>query len=356
MLLRSNPQGSQKTLALALALGIGILAAVLVVAGNPGNMGLCGACFLRDISGSLSLFSGPGPKVFRPEILGIMLGAMAFAVLRGPYAARSGSHASTRLFFGFWMGVGSLVFLGCPFRMLQRIGGGDVNAMIGAVGLIAGVGTGVFFERRGYRVGSTSVVHPGVGVLGPLAFLGILGLFLARQLTGPGPGDVGAPAHAFWLTSLGVATVAGVLLSWTGFCAVSATRQIFSGPRLMLIAAILLILGYMVVLVLLAEFKGGVDGQPAAHGDHLWSILALYLVGLTGCLAGGCPVRQVVMAGEGNGDAFCSVVGIMLGGALAHNLGWAASGKGTTDASHYVVVIGIVVSVAYAVLATRRSD
>jgi len=47
----------------------------------------------------------------------------------------------------------------------------------------------------------------------------------------------------------------------------------------------------------------------------------LALVGLAGALAGGCPVRQIVMTGEGNGDAFVAVLGITVGGALAHNLG-----------------------------------
>ena len=34
---------------------IGVLAAVLQKLGNPGNMGICTACFERDISGALGL-------------------------------------------------------------------------------------------------------------------------------------------------------------------------------------------------------------------------------------------------------------------------------------------------------------
>ena len=34
---------------------IGVLAAVLVKLGNPGNMGFCIACFIRDIAGALGL-------------------------------------------------------------------------------------------------------------------------------------------------------------------------------------------------------------------------------------------------------------------------------------------------------------
>ncbi len=34
-------------------IALGALAAYLVYAGNPGNMGICAACFLRDSSGAL---------------------------------------------------------------------------------------------------------------------------------------------------------------------------------------------------------------------------------------------------------------------------------------------------------------
>ena len=107
-----------------LALGVGGLAAWLVILGNPGNMGLCGACFLRDVAGSLGLLKAGAPRIFRPEIVGVMVGALALRLALGRYQARSGSHAVARLLFGALMGMGALVFLGCPFRMLQRLGGG----------------------------------------------------------------------------------------------------------------------------------------------------------------------------------------------------------------------------------------
>src|SRR6185436_6551152 len=121
---------------------VGALAAWLVAAGNPGNMGVCGACFLRDTGGALGLFA-KGPQYFRPEIAGLALGALAAVLIRRRFSARSGSHAATRFFFGLWMAIGALVFLGCPFRMFQRLGGGDLNALVGAGGLVLGVGAGV---------------------------------------------------------------------------------------------------------------------------------------------------------------------------------------------------------------------
>ena len=76
------------------------------------------------------------------------------------------------------------------------------------------------------------------------------------------------------------------------------------------------------------------------------------LVGLTGALAGGCPVRQIVMTGEGNGDAFVTVAGILIGGALAHSLGIASSGAGTTSAGHTAVIVGLIVAIGYGALYT----
>jgi len=356
-LLRSDPPSSPPWLGIVLAGGVGCLAAALVALGNPGNMGLCGACFLRDVAGALGLYGVAGPKVFRPEVVGVAIGALAWVVARGRFAARSGSHAATRFFFGVWMAFGALVFLGCPFRMLQRIGGGDANALIGLPGFVLGVGVGLFFERRGYRVGTTSVVAPAVGLLGPLVAVALLALFLAGGfLLGPGPGVPGAPPHAPWMVALLVSLVAGALLSATGFCAVSAARQVYGGRRRMLAGAVALIAGYAVVALATGRWKWGMEAQPAAHVDSLWNFLGLALVGVTGVLAGGRPVRQIVMAGEGNGDAFLTCAGLAAGGALAHTWGIASTGAGATSAGRATVVIGLLVAVAYAAWATRSAS
>jgi hypothetical protein len=282
----------------------------------------------------------------------VTLGALACVLVRGRFAARSGSFAATRFFFGLWMGIGALVFLGCPFRMLQRIGGGDLNALVGAAGFVAGVGLGHLFERRGYTVGKTEPVATPVGLLGPAAAVLLLVLFLRGLLAGPGPGAAGPPDHAPWLAALGIATFAGAAMSLTGFCAVSAARQLFLKRKRMLLAAGCLVAGYAAVALLSGRFQGGSGGQPFAHEDVLWNVLPMALVGLAGVLAGGCPVRQMVMAGEGNGDAFVTVAGIAAGGAIAHNLGAVSSTAGATEPGKWAAGVGLLVAVAYAVLMT----
>ncbi len=341
-------------LAFALVLAAGAACAALVALGNPGNMGVCGACFLRDASGALGFFSSKGPKIFRPELMGVVAGALVLALARRNFVARSGSYAAARFGLGVFMAIGALVFLGCPFRMMQRIGGGDVSAMIGLLGFVPGVGVAVWFEKRGYSIGRTTPAPAALGAIGPAFFVGLTALFLGGVLVGPGPGVGGPPAHAPWLQSLGIATAVGAVLSVTGFCVVSGARQVFLAPKRMLVATALLAAGYAAVAMLTGHFSLGVAGQPAAHGDHVWNVLALVLVGLTAAFAGGCPVRQLVMTGEGNGDAFTTTMGVLVGGALAHTLGLASSGAGTTNAGRVAVVIGIVVVVAYAAAITAR--
>lgn len=361
MLRTENLTSGGKALALGLMAAVGALAAWLVVLGNPGNMGLCGACFLRDTAGAMGLFA-KGPAVFRPEVAGLLLGALLWALAKGGFTARSGGHAAARFVLGLWMGVGALVFLGCPFRLLQRLGGGDLNAWMALPGFVAGVFLALQFEKRGYTVGKTAPAPAAVGLLGPVGALALLALYLkGGTLLGPGPGDAaGKPPHAPWMASLAIAGGAGLLLSATGFCAVNAVRQLFQPRKLMLAAAAALVLGYAAVALAGGKFHLASAGQPIAHGDWLWNFLGLALLGLAGALAGGCPVRQMVMAGEGNGDAFLGVVGIAAGGALAHNWGLvsaaatAEAAGGATAHGKIAVVVGLVGCAVYAVASLRE--
>jgi len=347
-MLRGDSSPGTVRLAWALCALVGAGCAALVAWGNPGNMGVCGACFLRDLAGALGLVSVKAPQILRPEVVGVVLGATLLALARRRFVARSGSFAVARFLLGVLMAFGALVFLGCPFRMLQRLGGGDLNAVVGLAGFLAGVGAGLFLESRGYSVGKTSPAPAPVGLLGPGVALALLGLFLARKLLrGPGPGDAGGPDHAFWATSLVVALAAGAAMSATGFCAVSAARQVFQARKRMLAGALLLVAGYAAVSLATGRFHARFESQPLAHSDHLWSALAMALVGLSGALAGGCPVRQMVMAGEGNGDAFVTIMGIAVGGALAHNWGTVSGAAGATDAGKWAVGVGLLLCAAY---------
>ena len=56
-------------------------------------------------------------------------------------------------------------------------------------------------------------------------------------------------------------------------------------------------------------------------------------------LAGGCPLRQLIMAGQGSLDAAVTVLGMFFGAACCHNFGFASSGD-MKDAATGEVTLG----------------
>ena len=112
---------NEKTVIIGAGVVIGIIASLLVLFGNPANMGFCIACFIRDTSGALGLHSAAPVQYIRPEIIGIVLGSFALSLVRKEYAPRGGSSAMTRFILGFFVMIGCLMFLGCPFRMIVRL-------------------------------------------------------------------------------------------------------------------------------------------------------------------------------------------------------------------------------------------
>ena len=90
----------KRNLAIAGAL-IGVIAVVLVLLGNPKNMGFCIACFIRDIAGGLKLHTAAPVKYIRPEIIGLILGSFLVSVVTKEFNARGGSSPMLRFCIGF---------------------------------------------------------------------------------------------------------------------------------------------------------------------------------------------------------------------------------------------------------------
>jgi uncharacterized protein len=70
--------------------------------------------------------------------------------------------------------IGALVFLGCPWRTLLRLAGGDGNALFGLAGLVFGVWIGTLFFKQGYSLGRNQKESFGAGLLMPLLIVGLL--------------------------------------------------------------------------------------------------------------------------------------------------------------------------------------
>ena len=95
-------------------------------------------------------------------------------------------------------------------------------------------------------------------------------------------------------------------------------------------------------------------GQPVAHTQSLWNLLGMYAVGFAAVLAGGCPLRQLVLAGQGSADAAVTVLGLFAGAAACHNFGLASSGEGTTPNGRVALIICIVILFVIGFVGNKR--
>ena len=343
---------------------IGVCAVLLQFYGNPSNMGICVACFCRDIAGGIGLHRAAVVQYIRPEIIGLVIGALAAAHISGDFRPRGGSSPLTRLLLGMVAAVGALVFLGCPWRAVLRLAGGDLNAVVGIAGLICGIGIGTLFFRSGYSLGRSTPQNTAAGWVFPGFMLALLALYLAfpqaadQAQSGPlfyslkGPGS----KHAPLLISLGAALVIGFLAQRSRFCTMGAFRDLILFRQVHLLLGLLAMFAAALAMnFALGSFNPGFEGQPIAHTDGLWNFLGMLTAGLAFALAGGCPGRQLFMAGEGDSDAGIFAVGLILGAAFAHNFSTASSAAGIGAYGAHATVIGLVVCLIIGFAHSRRS-
>ncbi len=328
---------------------VGIGAVLLTAFGNPGNMGFCIACFLRDIAGGVKLHSAEVVQYVRPEIIGLVLGAMLMALGTGEFRVRGGSSPALRFVIGFFVMVGALMFLGCPLRMVIRLGGGDGNALFGLAGFAAGVVVGSLFLRKGYSLKKAHPLGKLEGGVLPAVNVVLLVLLVAvpsvLAFSAEGPGSMHAPL----LLSLGVSLVIGALAQRARLCMAGGIRDAVLLKDFHLLYGFAAIFAAVLVGNLITgRFHAGFADQPIAFntladGNWLWAFLGMALVGVGSVFLGGCPLRQLILAGSGNSDSAIAVLGMTVGAAFCHNFGLASSGAGTTTAGHIALLLGLVV-------------
>ncbi|SHH15318.1 hypothetical protein SAMN02745221_01806 [Thermosyntropha lipolytica DSM 11003] len=337
---------------LATGLIIGAIAAVLVKLGNPPNMGFCIACFERDIAGALGLHRAALVQYMRPEIIGIVLGAMLTSLFAGEFKARGGSATFVRFVMGIFMMIGALVFLGCPLRDVLRMAGGDYNAVVGFIGFVCGVATGVFFLKRGFNLGRSEYSHSNAGgFILPVIFLIFLFFLVKGVVFNPdagGPLFFSAEGPGSKFAPLGISLVAGLVVGFlaqrTRLCLSGGIRDfILIRDNYLLLGFLGIFIGALILNIAFGFFKPGFADQPIAHTMSVWNFLGLYLVGLTATLLGGCPLRQLILSGEGDMDAAAVVFGMIVGAAFAHNFMFAASPQGVGIYGQIACIVGILV-------------
>ncbi|MBP6874521.1 MAG: YedE-related selenium metabolism membrane protein [Candidatus Eisenbacteria bacterium] len=336
---------------------IGLLAACLQKLGNPPNMGVCVACFQRDIAGALGLHRAAPVQYLRPEIPGLLLGAMLSALAFAEFRPRAGSAPVVRFLLGAFAMIGALAFLGCPWRAVLRLAGGDLSALLGIAGLIGGIALGIGFQRRGFSLGRAHLAPALAGWIMPAFMLGLVLFALLRPsfvlASATGPGSMHAPVAVALLFGL----VMGTLIQRTRFCTIGAFRNVFVARDTRLLSGLVaMLVAAWALNMLFAQVHVGLRGQPIAHSSFLWAFLGMGLAGLAFTLGGGCPGRQLCLSGEGDGDASVFVLGMISGAAFAHNFLLAAVPDQVTagalqvggpgPAGRAAVVIGLIVTAA----------
>lgn len=347
---------------------LGGLAATLQNLGNPANMGVCVACFTRDIAGALGLHRAGIVQYLRPEIPAFCLGSLLAALCFREFRPRTGSAPIVRFILGMFAMIGALVFLGCPWRALLRLAGGDWNAILGLIGLISGIVVGVQFLKTGFSLGRSYPTRPLTGLAMPFVMLALLLLAILYPQFGEegkaalfrstkGPGAVAAPLAL----SILFGVVIGFLAQRSRFCTVGGFRDavlmrdfhLLSGVGAFLVAAFVMNLMYGQFhpgFTLGANEAGEIIKQPASHTNGWLNFGGMVLAGLSFTLAGGCPGRQVFLSGEGDGDAAVFVMGMLTGAAVSHNFLMVA----TQPTAPYIVVIGLIVVCAIGLLGRER--
>lgn len=334
-----NLFASKKTLALSGVI-LGIVAAVLAASGNPGNMAICVACFIRDMAGAMGLHSAAVVQYFRPEIVGIVLGAFLISIVTREYRSTGGSSPMIRFILGVTMMIGALVFLGCPLRMLIRMSAGDLNAYVGLIGFVLGIATGAVALKRGFSLGRTYETKKASGYMIPglLVILFLISVFTGlMKVSEKGPGSMAAPVAVALIAGL----IFGAVAQKSRACFAGSIRDIILLKSFDLITVIGSLFAVMLIYnIATGNFHLSFAGQPIAHAQHLWNFLGLYVVGLSAVLAGGCPLRQLVLTGQGSSDSGCTVLGMLLGAAMCHNFGLASSAAAAATAETEAVAGG----------------
>lgn len=335
---------------------IGLIAVALVSCGNPANMGFCIACFLRDIAGGIGLHRAEVVQYIRPEVIGLVLGSFAVALVRKEYKARGGAAPMLRFVIGFFVMIGSLMFLGCPLRMVLRIAGGDLNAIVGLAGFAVGIFGGIGLLHKGFSLNRTYTLPAVEGVVMPAISVALLVAIAVGAgflfFSETGPGSMRAP---IWIALL-AGLIVGAVAQRTRLCMVGGIRDVILFKDWTLLAGFI---GILVVTLagnaVLGNLHVGFADQPVAHTDGLWNFLGMVLVGLGSVMLGGCPLRQLILAGEGNSDSTVTVIGMVVGAACCHNFGLASSAAGPTANGQIAVVLGFVVLLVIGVLNLQKA-
>ena len=182
------------------------------------------------------------------------------------------------------------------------------------------------------------------GIVYPVVNIGFLILLCAAPafifFSSEGPGAM----HAPMIISIAAGLIVGALAQKSRFCTVSGIRDtVLFKDTSMLLGFVLVIVVAVIGNMIMGTFNLGFEAQPVAHSDGLWNFLGMILVGFGSVLLGGCPLRQVILAGEGNTDSVVVILGFIVGAAVCHNFGLASSVEGPSEYGPAAVIICLII-------------
>jgi len=322
---------------------MGVLGSLLAYLGNPANTGICISCFLENAAGALGLHANQRMQYIRPELLGFFLGSFAAAAAAREFRPRARGSAPILLLLGVLMAVGAAVFIGCPIKAVLRLAAGDLTSVAGLTGLVAGVWLGIrLLGTSEWVLGERTRAAPAAVPVGAVAGCTVLAVlaFLPGVLLESRSG--GGALHAPAAVSLAAGLVLGVACQRSRFCITGSLRDTLLTRTAWAAAPLALALaGAAVLNGFTGQFSAGYHGQPGSHPEWAWSFLGMGLVGLVAVLAGGCPFRQIVKAGEGDLDALTVGAGMVFGAIMVQNWGLGANAAGVPAAGKVAVLVGL---------------
>lgn len=149
---------------------IGFLAAIVqaltISAGGPEAYGFCALCHTRDlVNGILNIVLGTSfglAPVSKAAILpvltmiGVLIGGVIAAKMSREFRIKHAQIKDILIYFigGVLLMQFGLLFGACPYRAALRLGYGDVVALFGIIGIVAGVWLALAQITRSFKGGN----------------------------------------------------------------------------------------------------------------------------------------------------------------------------------------------------------
>jgi len=325
---------------------IGAFSSILSYKGNPINTGICISCFMENYAGGLKLHNNTYMQYLRPEITFIILGSFLSSLIRKEFAIRINNSLFYSFIGGFFMIIGSAIFIGCPIKMLLKLAGGDLNSIAGIFGLITGVYIAVYILKEGIDTSFFKTAKINKNISSLIFIIFIVTIFItylmfpfvfAESTTG------GGAERAPLFVSIILSFIIGFFAQTSRFCVTGAIRNsLILKNNFGFIALIALIFTAFTLNLFLKQFHLGIYGQSGSHIQWHWSFLGMLLTGYIAVIIDGCPFRQLVKSGEGDINAQIAFVGMLIGGAIVQNFNILSDASGPTTSGKIWLLIGFI--------------